>query len=43
MPYNFTCQLYLNKAEIKDKKKLLEEKRDPFGDEHSRPLVQIHL
>lgn len=36
MPYNFICQLYLNKAEIK-KKKLLEEKRDPFGDEHNRP------
>ena len=42
MPYNFICQLYLNKAEIK-KKKLLEENRDLFGDEHSRPLVQIHL
>ena len=37
MPYNFICQLYLNKAEIKKKIKLLEEKRDPFGDEHNRP------
>ena len=42
MPYNFIRQLYLNKAEIK-KKKLLEEKRDPFGDEHNRPPVQIYL